>query len=221
MDEIINGKPMSCFPGLLGYINKYLAAETAISANTRKTIGNYLEIIRQRAAGETPTAAHWMRDFVMQHPSYKHDSRIPPDTAYDLMKEVVLYGDNNKALERFGIVSHCVEHIVACYEKMVPSELGKRKSLSSIASPLEASAPFSFAPDDNDLIDAATAAPAANGVNGHHAENDAETIFGKSKHSNTKPKNGIIKSDKKTSDSNGVVANGNTPDGWIDDKKAA
>jgi glutamate--cysteine ligase catalytic subunit len=41
-----------------------------------------------RASGGLPTNARWMRDFVASHPDYRHDSRIPDATLYDLMKHV-------------------------------------------------------------------------------------------------------------------------------------
>ena len=42
--------------------------------------------IRRRASGQLATAARWMRARVAAHPSYRGDSRVPDDVAYDLVK---------------------------------------------------------------------------------------------------------------------------------------
>lgn len=44
--------------------------------------------LQKRASGEIWTLAHWIRDFVDKHPSYKHDSEVPQDTIYDLTVKV-------------------------------------------------------------------------------------------------------------------------------------
>ena len=36
--------------------------------------------------GEYLTTAQWMRNFVMEHPEYKHDSVVNEHIAYDLLK---------------------------------------------------------------------------------------------------------------------------------------
>ena len=64
----------------------------------------YLDLVVQRATGELLTPATWMRRFVQTHPSYKKDSVVSQDIAYDLLqridqisrgavKEPALYGD--------------------------------------------------------------------------------------------------------------------------------
>jgi len=49
------------------------------------TLSNYWQLLSQRASGKLHTNAHWMRKFIREHPSYKHDSRVPDDANYDLM----------------------------------------------------------------------------------------------------------------------------------------
>jgi hypothetical protein len=42
------------------------------------------------------TTASWMRDFVTKHKSYKHDSVVPPDCAYDLMMACKEIGEGTR-----------------------------------------------------------------------------------------------------------------------------
>lgn len=59
------------------------------SPSTRKTVNTYLDFIHKRATGEILTGAAWMRKFVMNHPSYKHDSLVPQDIVYDMLDRLV------------------------------------------------------------------------------------------------------------------------------------
>ena len=52
------------------------------------TLANYFKLIQQRATGELKTNAKFMRDFVLNHPDYKQDSKVSDLITYDLMKEV-------------------------------------------------------------------------------------------------------------------------------------
>lgn len=45
----------------------------------------YLKLISDRASGELPTTAKFFRNFVLQHPDYKHDSKISKSINYDLL----------------------------------------------------------------------------------------------------------------------------------------
>ena len=47
-------------------------------------MNGYLDFIHKRATGEIMTGASWMRQFVMNHPAYKHDSIVSDQIAYDL-----------------------------------------------------------------------------------------------------------------------------------------
>merc|ERR1719421_447757 len=55
-------------------------------APTRKKLETYLNFICMRATGKVLTPARWIREFVMKHPDYKQDSRVPPSAAYDLVR---------------------------------------------------------------------------------------------------------------------------------------
>ena len=49
----------------------------------------FLSFLLERAKGEVKTGAKFIRDFVLNHPAYKHDSIINDKIAYDLMSSVV------------------------------------------------------------------------------------------------------------------------------------
>ncbi|CAI9617081.1 unnamed protein product [Staurois parvus] len=83
IDTIINGKE-GVFPGLLPILNSYLE-NMEVDVDTRCTILNYLKLIKKRASGELMTSARWLREFVSNHPDYKHDSVITDKINYDLM----------------------------------------------------------------------------------------------------------------------------------------
>jgi glutamate--cysteine ligase catalytic subunit len=84
MADIFCGKG-GYFPGLLPLIHAYLD-HIRCDAATRTRLDQYLDYIEQRAIGELITPATWMRNFVRSHPSYKNDSVITDDIAYDLTK---------------------------------------------------------------------------------------------------------------------------------------
>ncbi|XP_070789044.1 glutamate--cysteine ligase catalytic subunit isoform X2 [Pituophis catenifer annectens] len=83
IDTIINGKE-GVFPGLIPILNSYLE-NMEVDVDTRCSILNYLKLIKKRASGELMTAARWMREFVANHPEYKHDSVISEEMNYSLM----------------------------------------------------------------------------------------------------------------------------------------
>ena len=56
---------------------------------TLRTVNRYLAFIHKRAAGEVLTGAQWMRQFVRNHPAYKHDSVVSEEIAYDLCQRLV------------------------------------------------------------------------------------------------------------------------------------
>nr|XP_014339405.1 PREDICTED: glutamate--cysteine ligase catalytic subunit isoform X1 [Latimeria chalumnae] len=74
------------FPGLIPILNSYLE-NMEVDVETRCAILNYLKLIKKRASGELMTMARWMREFVANHPDYKHDSVITDKINYDLTKK--------------------------------------------------------------------------------------------------------------------------------------
>lgn len=58
-----------------------------VDADTHCTIQQYLRLIQKRASGELLTTASWLRQEVLQHPDYKHDSIVTDQINYDLLKK--------------------------------------------------------------------------------------------------------------------------------------
>lgn len=72
------------YPGLIPLILAYLDHINCDSV-TRTRLTAYLDFIGKRARGELITPATWMRNFVRSHPSYRGDSVVTDEIAYDLM----------------------------------------------------------------------------------------------------------------------------------------
>ncbi|KAK3886936.1 hypothetical protein Pcinc_008945 [Petrolisthes cinctipes] len=83
VNEIINGKGEE-FVGLVALVRQYLGA-LDMDADTACTIGQYLNFISARAAGNAITTATWIRNFVTSHPEYKQDSVVGDGITYDLI----------------------------------------------------------------------------------------------------------------------------------------
>ena len=93
MAEIFHGKG-GHFPGLLPLVYAYLDYIQCDPA-TYARVDDYLQFISRRAKGETMTAARWMRNYVTAHPSYRHDSVVTSEIAYDLMMAATAVGDGS------------------------------------------------------------------------------------------------------------------------------
>lgn len=116
INEIINGKPDSGFPGLLGLVYSYLNSLN-VDVATRGQLAKYLDLVKHRADGRTTrhqgkyrykavfslscfsqllcyntgtlqTAATWIRQFVRSHPEYKHDSVVSQEINFDLIHAI-------------------------------------------------------------------------------------------------------------------------------------
>ena len=105
INEIINGT--NNFLGLVPLVRQYLGEREDIDADTRHTIEQYLLLVSKRAAGTKSltknfirliffrffkgtllTNASWIRDFVLSHPLYKHDSIVSEEIQYDLVMKM-------------------------------------------------------------------------------------------------------------------------------------
>ncbi|XP_005188300.1 glutamate--cysteine ligase [Musca domestica] len=84
--DIINGKSNTC-PGLIPLIFSYLETMD-VDSNTYGTIEKYLTYLQKRASGEILTGAQWIREQVLKHPEYKHDSIVSDRINYDLLKRI-------------------------------------------------------------------------------------------------------------------------------------
>lgn len=87
INEIINGKSGSAFPGLLGLVYSYLNSLN-VDVGTRKELTKYLDLVKHRADGTLKTTATWMREFVRDHPAYKQDSIVSQEINFDLIHAV-------------------------------------------------------------------------------------------------------------------------------------
>ncbi|KAK3672409.1 glutamate--cysteine ligase [Recurvomyces mirabilis] len=85
VDEIINGKADSVFPGLIPLVESYLDSVN-VDVETRCELAQYLNLIKGRANGSLWTAAKWIRHFVRSHEKYGMDSVVSEEVAYDVVK---------------------------------------------------------------------------------------------------------------------------------------
>jgi hypothetical protein len=92
--EILLGKGEN-FPGLVPLIWAYLDV-IQIDPDTRAVVNDYIDIVVQRARGNLPTPARWMRDFVHKHPAYEHDSKVSDEMQKDLIEEIVAISHGEK-----------------------------------------------------------------------------------------------------------------------------
>ena len=64
---------------------------------------NYLNFISKRVSGKLWTDAKYIRNFVMNHPKYKKDSKINDEINYDLIKHILqIQNKEIKPKELFG-----------------------------------------------------------------------------------------------------------------------
>ena len=80
VNEIMNGCERYNYPGLVNIVlhaleNKY---------KTNK-LSEYIKFLSKRAAGELWTDAKLVRNFIMNHPKYQHNSEINEEINYDLI----------------------------------------------------------------------------------------------------------------------------------------
>ncbi len=94
MKEIMTGKG-DYFPGLIPLVRAYLDYVNCDDV-AHAQITKYLDFIELRAVGKLVTPATWMRNFVSSHPSYKGDSVISQDIAYDLMMACKEIGEGTR-----------------------------------------------------------------------------------------------------------------------------
>lgn len=91
----------SNFPGLLPLVETYLAS-LDLSIQTQCQLAVYLNFIRRRAAGEIPTNASWIRDFVRSRKEYKGDSVVSEEITWALLSEIRDRGDKGEWVGKSG-----------------------------------------------------------------------------------------------------------------------
>lgn len=90
INEIINGGSSSSgeeSPGLIPLVHRYLDT-CDYDSTTRSKLDEYLHFIKERANGNIPTTAKWLRSFVQEHPEYESNSVVGERVVYDLVKLV-------------------------------------------------------------------------------------------------------------------------------------
>lgn len=83
------------FPGLVPMIYAYLD-QISCEAETLELLKSYMDLLLRRASGELLTPAAWMRNFVMSHPDYQHDSMVPESIAHDLVQACADIGEGRR-----------------------------------------------------------------------------------------------------------------------------
>lgn len=70
-------------PGFIPLVRRYLDT-LAVAAGERQRLDEYLDLIAARATGKLQTTAAFIRNYVQQHPSYRHDSVVSEEINYDV-----------------------------------------------------------------------------------------------------------------------------------------
>ncbi|KAJ2665193.1 glutamate--cysteine ligase [Coemansia sp. RSA 1200] len=85
IDEIINGSARFKVTGILNIILTYLST-MRLEYEVEQKLRRQLLLVRRRASGKLCTLATWMRNFVQNHPDYRHDSVVLPSINYDMLR---------------------------------------------------------------------------------------------------------------------------------------
>ncbi|CCF55783.1 hypothetical protein KAFR_0A03480 [Kazachstania africana CBS 2517] len=90
LDEIFHNKENGIFETFINAIlqHKGLVSKTWVElkdSTSNRRLYYYLKLISDRATGIIPTAANFIRNFILNHKDYKHDSRVPEQITYDLI----------------------------------------------------------------------------------------------------------------------------------------
>ena len=70
-----------------GYIRKYLQ-EMAVDSSVYSALDRYICLVADRASGRSPTPANSIRNFIISHPEYAHNSLVPDQIIFDLIKHL-------------------------------------------------------------------------------------------------------------------------------------
>lgn len=101
INEIINGSEEYNYPGIASVVMNALKN----NFHSEKLI-EYIKFIKRRASGELWTGSKLIRQFIMNHPKYKHDSVITDEINYDLIIYILkIQKGELKPTELFGNVS--------------------------------------------------------------------------------------------------------------------
>ncbi len=105
INDIMNGESSSSShdnsPGLIPLIRTYLDT-CHHDPPTRRKLDSYLAFIADRASGQIPTTATWLRSYVQAHPEYESDSVVGEGVLYDLVKVIREVNDTGFSDGRTG-----------------------------------------------------------------------------------------------------------------------
>ncbi|CDK24546.1 unnamed protein product [Kuraishia capsulata CBS 1993] len=104
LGQIFNGT--DSFAGLIPLVETFVDDTFGKTENVDELaqIKTYLKFISFRSAGKIPSTAAFIRNFVVSHEDYKHDSVVSDLITYDLTKKLYLLGqyDHDTVKEFFG-----------------------------------------------------------------------------------------------------------------------
>lgn len=70
-------------------------------------IQGYMRIIINRINGTTMTTASWIRDFVVNHSDYKHDSVVTPTIFNNLMDKLIEFTETGECCSHLLASEYC------------------------------------------------------------------------------------------------------------------
>jgi glutamate--cysteine ligase catalytic subunit len=83
--QILNGDPsIGLTKGLLPLCHEYMALKQWPDDQVQQ-ISRYLQFLADRATGEVPTGATFLRSLALEHPQYAHDSKLTPQICYGIL----------------------------------------------------------------------------------------------------------------------------------------
>lgn len=104
INQIFNGDPsnldipnsIGLVPALRQHVDER-ARDEGTSESDVKKIHSYLDFVHDRASGDRPTGARFIRDIVMKHEGYQHDSEVSSTICYDIVQSVKKLMDEDLA----------------------------------------------------------------------------------------------------------------------------
>ena len=91
--EILEGKEDVGYKGVIPLLREYMEFK-GYNTKAKEKIDRYLEILVLRGRGIYKTNARFLRDRVLDHPLYAHDSIMTKPIATDIFKEIIALGNN-------------------------------------------------------------------------------------------------------------------------------
>lgn len=87
--DLVCGKD-GVFEGFAPIVRRYLA-DMSVESHVQEQLDRYIKLVEDRATGRAATPAQVIRDFVLNHPEYAHDSIVTDKINYDLINRLANY----------------------------------------------------------------------------------------------------------------------------------